>query len=581
MIKRSSLYLLLVLIFFSCIKCAEDKSGADSNVKLTKVNFLINGVDAPKTRTMVSTTDLLGNPTEWMFYAVVGEKITLEPEIVPNVDLKAEWTLDGDPWNLSQSKEGKKTVYTYAFKENEVGTHYEIELNVADKSMYKHIKVVESAAEIPGSAKYKSNGVLAQVTPPVETPPNEDNQENIDNGSTENNNSINTDTEPTQSVTKPVTKPTPPPAQTKKPVNKPITKPPATKPKVEKPKVQKISFSAPTEVLVGKKISVQDKSTPADAVVSRIWDFGDGSPQQTSFGKFMSHKYLLPDTYTIKLYVNGDRSKYESKTVRVKPLPPPPKAKQPAKTPDKPKPTPPAKPTVSSVSIVVPSSAYTGNQVTFEDKSQPAGSVESRTWTINGSSLKTPLGRPSYTFDKPGPYKIKLCVNGSSSLCDTKTIVVSNKPAPPPKTPSNEPEFVGEDILVGLKSGLKCIGENIVQFSGRTHLLLTPKRHIELESAYVYSSANGRIRLTLADQDNNILESIISAVNPGESYIPLSDLGATLSPGTTYKLLFETLDQGLSLEDSMGCNLQFRSRNDKVGIKYNNQIVLYDLRVVY
>lgn len=88
----------------------------------------------------------------------------------------------------------------------------------------------------------------------------------------------------------------------------------------------KAEFPAPTTLFSPALIQFDGStSTSYDGALTYSWDFGDGSAVQTSTEPVMPHTFNQADNFTVTLTVkdaNG-RTGFRTRTVKVKPLPPP------------------------------------------------------------------------------------------------------------------------------------------------------------------------------------------------------------------------------------------------------------------
>ena len=271
---------------------------------------------------------------------------------------------------------------------------------------------------------------------------------------------------------------------------KPVKKSTPPPPPPVKREITKVDFSAnKTTVETGEKISFRDLSEPGVVINQRVWDWGDGSTTPTR-GVTAGYSYFKPGTYTVKLCLNYS-NKCTSKKIVVKEkkkaivaAPPPPK-KEPVKQEVKEIP-------VSKVVISSASKTLVGKPIEISDGSYPMDAVKSRTWFINGEKTNISKKRFSKTFDKAGKYTVKLCVNGSS-LCESKTITIEDKPKPPPvkkavaEAPAVEEEFFPmANSKTGLRSSQRCPEADSKWHDGSSELTLSPKVQMELLNARIY-----------------------------------------------------------------------------------------------
>ncbi len=369
-----------------------------------------------------------------------------------------------------------------------------------------------------------------------------------------------------------------------------------TKPKpVAPPKkveVQKVDFSVSrTVVEIGESISFKDMSFPSEAVNNQVWDWGDGNTMSIRRGA-VKYSYLNPGTYTVKLCLNYS-SKCTSKKITVKegkkaPLPPVVVKKE---EPKEEKVVEKPKPTVSKVSISTASKTLVGKPIEIKDETYPAEAVTSREWFINGEKSNLTNKRFSKTFDKAGTYNVKLCVNGGTAFCQTKTITVEEKPKPKPapvkevtkaSTPAPTTEFFAMDASrSGLRSSQRCPDSDVEFYTGTTEITLTPNVRMELMNARIYGQKVGLAKVTLKAMDGSITRKINNVqILPGPSTIEFGDFGIILQAGQKYMLIIEPMSSSetVALENGGKCNTTFASDN-RLAVSYkDNVMTLFDIK---
>ena len=176
----------------------------------------------------------------------------------------------------------------------------------------------------------------------------------------------------------------------------------------EKQKPPKIvaKMDGPREVNQGEIITFRNASTPPSYITDYAWTVNKKKYTQSDI-QFTIDK---PGNYTIKLCVNGNADCTTSK-LRVK------EVKSDIRE------------TPVTVIINAPSIGTVGQRIEISDMSSPGSAVNRRTWTVDGKSYSRQT--QNLTFDRPGEYNIKLCINGNQN-CSTKkiTIVASSADQP-------------------------------------------------------------------------------------------------------------------------------------------------------
>lgn len=157
-----------------------------------------------------------------------------------------------------------------------------------------------------------------------------------------------------------------------------------------------------------------DASSDQDGtIVSRVWDFGDGSPTSTEVNP--SHTYPAGGRYTVRLVVTDDRGATDESTAGVDVRQPPPPNQ------------PPTAAFTSSCSGLTCSFNGTGS-------SDPDGSVVNWSWSFgDGNTAGGPS--PSHTYGSGGTYSVTLTVTDDDGATGSTSGQVTVS-APPP---SNQP----------------------------------------------------------------------------------------------------------------------------------------------
>lgn len=189
--------------------------------------------------------------------------------------------------------------------------------------------------------------------------------------------------------------------------------------------------ASPLEVCVGTPINFTDASTAgASPIVSRTWDFGDGS---SSNALNPTHTYTTAGTYTVTLVVTDQNGV--------------------------------ADPEVKPAYIIVnplPQAdfSFTGNgctvpfDVTFTNASA-AGANISYAWNFGNGQTSTATNPPPVTYASAGTFTVSLTVTNSSTGCVntvTNDIVVSNFAAginAPAEACLGQPVLINDQSTVG------------------------------------------------------------------------------------------------------------------------------------
>lgn len=159
------------------------------------------------------------------------------------------------------------------------------------------------------------------------------------------------------------------------------------------------AFSAVTD---GLQVSFTDASTDVDGqVVSRVWNFGDGSAANTASP---AHVYAAPGTYTVTLTVTDDRGATATISKQVS-------VTKPAN-----------KPPVAGFSVVVE-----GLQVKFSNSSMDRdGRIVSQSWDF-GDRARSRSVNPTHRYRRAGSYTVRLTVRDNQGASTTIQRVVTVK----------------------------------------------------------------------------------------------------------------------------------------------------------
>jgi PKD repeat protein len=154
-----------------------------------------------------------------------------------------------------------------------------------------------------------------------------------------------------------------------------------------------------------------DRSTDDDGqIVSRIWDYGDGSAPSA----VPSHTYAAAGQYTVTLTVTDDRGGTDSRDREARPTNPP--------APNQP-----------------PTAAFTWScnelscSFNSDASSDSDGQVNSYTWAF-GDGAGSGDRNPQHSYNSSGTYQVTLTVTDNEGATNSQTQAVSVT-APPPNQP--------------------------------------------------------------------------------------------------------------------------------------------------
>lgn len=143
-----------------------------------------------------------------------------------------------------------------------------------------------------------------------------------------------------------------------------------------------IDFDYKQSATVGDTIIFKNTSYNVKNNVEWEWDFGDDTPIET--GKSAKHKYNLQGKYTVTLKYKSEVPVSKKQLIVVK-NPPPPVARF----------------------ELVSDSVRTGSKVYFKNTSSFANE---NLWLFDTQGSNSTLINPTFNFDKPGQYEVKLIV---------------------------------------------------------------------------------------------------------------------------------------------------------------------------
>jgi PKD repeat protein len=171
----------------------------------------------------------------------------------------------------------------------------------------------------------------------------------------------------------------------------------------------KFSFT-PVEPKIDEEITFEDESTDPDGatdIVSREWDFGDGTKSTEQNPK---KRYSQKKIYDVKLTVKDKTGLSNTVTKKVPVGIVPPKA---------------------DFSSTPASPIEVGDEMQFTDKSTDDGQIVSRQWDFGDGTTSTEQN-PRKKYAQPGTFKVKLTVrdnDGAESTVEKSvTVKASSKP---------------------------------------------------------------------------------------------------------------------------------------------------------
>ncbi len=172
-----------------------------------------------------------------------------------------------------------------------------------------------------------------------------------------------------------------------------------------KPTITRTFFSRSTQIAeVGKSVVFTDRSEPVYLIKNRKWTFGDGTVKNGT-NNTISHTYNKEGSYDVKLCLN-DGSKCITLPVKVI------KKKEELKT---------------ALFKVSQKKVKTGVTISFNDNSPLQDQITKRRWDFGNGITRTTYNQAiNYTYNRPGKYKVRMCLN-DTQVCQTETVVVEAK----------------------------------------------------------------------------------------------------------------------------------------------------------
>jgi large repetitive protein len=187
------------------------------------------------------------------------------------------------------------------------------------------------------------------------------------------------------------------------------------------------SFSPPSGAVATTPVSFVDTSSDPDgSIISRSWDFGDGS---NSTQQSLTHTYAHAGNYTVQLTVHDNSGNQNSVTHAVAVADHPP---------------------VASFTAG-PSGVLTQQPVSFDAgaSSDPDGTVNGYSWNFGDGSPAATGATPSHVYAHSGQYSVTLTATDDFGLSATSTQVVSIGDRPPLATFSVNPGSAGAGDIIG------------------------------------------------------------------------------------------------------------------------------------
>lgn len=152
---------------------------------------------------------------------------------------------------------------------------------------------------------------------------------------------------------------------------------------------------------------------------------------------------------------------------------------------------------------------------------------------------------------------------------------------PPPPSPVKE-VFGNYSASVGARAVMqdRC-GGSVAWISSQQTMILKPKTAVKLARAAVISDKPGRILIKISERGRE-LGSISNYIVEGKSSFELGPLTGTLKSGSQYTLVITTQSESGEvprLQNLAPCGAA--SGDKRLGLQYNNSIVLLDLQYQY
>jgi PKD repeat protein len=257
---------------------------------------------------------------------------------------------------------------------------------------------------------------------------------------------------------------------------------------------------------------------------------------------------------------------------------------------------------------------YVGEEIYFEDASEPKGNVKKWDWDMDGDGVtNTEEAKFAVPFPKPGLYKVRLRINDKEENTVSKIIYAMDKPldnAPsvravtPARMPKAPRPYVGKPIVFApmppapepvvqappsatpKKGFSEVIGYTLsntecgIYDKSSFSVSLSPNEDCELSNVYVWSDEAGTASIKISGGGED--ESMKAALTKGRNQIPLSGLDITLKKGVQYVLRFDGKAKGddeiLKFRNGGSCGLSSR-QTSALNMNMNNY--LYDLKFGY
>ncbi len=193
----------------------------------------------------------------------------------------------------------------------------------------------------------------------------------------------------------------------------------------------------------------------------------------------------------------------------------------------------------------------------------------------------------STTLNRDGILQIPDRMDTSEDTATSAVVmepVVDSEPLPPAiQTTAPAREVIGNySASVGARAAMqdRC-GGSAVWLSERQTMTLKPKVAIKLARAAVISNKPGRVRITISEKGRE-LGSISNYILEGKTSLELGPLTGTLKSGSQYTLVITTQSESGEpprLQNLAPCGAA--SGDKRLGLQYNNSIVLLDLQYQY
>jgi PKD repeat protein len=279
-----------------------------------------------------------------------------------------------------------------------------------------------------------------------------------------------------------------------------------------------------------------DFSSLADNAEKWEWNFGDNTPIDKKSGGFVTHQFVEPGVYTVRLTINNKCPNFKNISIN--------RLKR-------------SKPTWVLRPVWPVGPLIAGQRYNFVDSTSEANSW---TWYFDGDVITRKERNVQKVFGEPGEYKVILVINNDAENGTiSKKFIVTAPPAPVPRpiTNNNGNNNTGNNNTQGNRNPNIKIDDNPIIDQKEVVTPVPPPENFLKKTT-----------ITVPELDEADLRILILDIN-GAGYDELKK--KYIKPGDikSCKIIFN--DNAISF-DELKENIEYHKRKDNKNVKYGKSL---------